>query len=195
VSFVQVKCQVSSFNAQNCSMTAWAFSTLRHYHPALFDALLEQLAGQLAGQLSGGVEPQNIANSLWAFARAGHPLGVHTEPLVAAAKQLLPQMNQQELCNTAWALGVLEQLDRDTWQQFCSCLGNVQGWSAGMASVLLHTYSVHTHMLQRLKDHQTQCYQMLFRGAVVDRRRTQNAAAADLQALPLRVCTKPSMLS
>jgi hypothetical protein len=113
-------------------MTAWAFSTLRHCHPALFDALLEQLAGQL----SGGVEPQNIANSLWAFARVGHPLGVHTEPLVAAAKQLLPQMNQQELCNTAWALGVLGQLDRDTWQQFCTCLGNVQGvWRACCLSV------------------------------------------------------------
>jgi hypothetical protein len=115
--------QVSAFNAQNCSMSAWAFATLRHYHPALFDALLEQLAAQLPA----GVEPQNIANSLWAFARAGHPLGVHTEPLVAAAKALLPQMNQQELCNTAWALGVLGQLDRDTWQQFCNCLGNVQG--------------------------------------------------------------------
>lgn len=137
----QVARQVSAFNAQNCSMSAWAFATLRHYHPALFDALLEQLAAQLPA----GVEPQNIANSLWAFARAGHPLGVHTEPLVAAAKALLPQMNQQELCNTAWALGVLGQLDRDTWQQFCNCLGNVQGLTpegvhqAFHAQLMLHS--------------------------------------------------------
>lgn len=119
---MQVARQVGSFNAQNCSMTAWAFSTLRHYHPALFDVLLEQLAAQL-----DDVEPQNVANCLWAYARVGHPLGKHTEALVAAAKRLLPQMNQQELCNTAWALGVLGQLSVDTWQQFCACAGSVQG--------------------------------------------------------------------
>lgn len=48
-------------------------------------------------------------------------------PLVAAAKRLMPKMNQQELCNTAWALGVLGHLDKDTWQEFCSCIINTQG--------------------------------------------------------------------
>eukprot|EP00882_Tetradesmus_deserticola_P033588 GHRQ01038380.1.p2 GENE.GHRQ01038380.1~~GHRQ01038380.1.p2 ORF type:complete len:148 (+),score=54.70 GHRQ01038380.1:2-445(+) len=119
----QVRRQVSSFNAQNCSMTAWAFSTLRHYDAALFEALLQQLAGQLPGN----VEPRNISNSLWALARMGHPLGAHAEPLAAAARQLLPRMSQQELCNTVWALGVLGQLDWDTWQQFCACLGKLPG--------------------------------------------------------------------
>ena len=47
--------------------------------------------------------------------------------LVAAATRLMPRMNQQELCNTAWALGVLGQLDKDTWQEFCDCVVNAQG--------------------------------------------------------------------
>lgn len=119
---LQVAKLAGTFNAQNCSVTAWAFSTLRHYHPELFNILLEQLASQLSD-----VEPQNIANFLWAFARVGHPLGRHTEALVSAAKQLLPQMNQQELCNTVWALGVLGHLDVQTWEQFCQCASNVQG--------------------------------------------------------------------
>lgn len=51
------------------------------------------------------------------------PAGV----LVSAAKRLMPGMNQQELCNTAWALGVLGQLDKDTWQEFCDCVVNAQG--------------------------------------------------------------------
>lgn len=49
--------------------------------------------------------------------------------LVAAAKRLMPHMNQQELCNTVWALGVLGQLDKDTWEEFCSCIVNTQGAS------------------------------------------------------------------
>lgn len=48
-------------------------------------------------------------------------------PLVSAAKRLMPNMNQQELCNTAWALGVLGQLDRDTWEEFCNCVIDTQG--------------------------------------------------------------------
>ena len=39
----------------------------------------------------------------------------------------MPQMNQQELCNTAWALGVLGQLDKDTWEEFCACVVNTHG--------------------------------------------------------------------
>jgi hypothetical protein len=39
----------------------------------------------------------------------------------------MSRMNQQELCNTAWALGVLGQLDKDTWQEFCDCVVNMQG--------------------------------------------------------------------
>ena len=56
--------------------------------------------------------------------------------LVSAAKRLMPRMNQQELCNTAWALGVLGQLDKDTWQEFCDCVVNTQGTA--------HCAGVHT---------------------------------------------------
>lgn len=48
---------------------------------------------------------------------------------MAAAKRLMPHMNQQELCNTVWALGVLGQLDKDTWEEFCGCIVNTQGGS------------------------------------------------------------------
>jgi hypothetical protein len=36
-------------------------------------------------------------------------------------------MNQQELCNTVWALGVLGQLDKGTWEEFCGCIVHTQG--------------------------------------------------------------------
>lgn len=133
-------------------MTAWAFSTLRHYHPELFTALLEQLAAQL-----DSVEPQNVANSLWAFARVGHPLGDHNDALVSAAKRLLPRMNQQELCNTVWALGVLGQLDTHTWEQFCHCAGNVQGGLAGLPSCYLYAYWNDTAFCQGTCTHVAYC--------------------------------------
>lgn len=47
--------------------------------------------------------------------------------LVAAARRLMPAMPQQELCNTVWALGVLELLDREVWEDFCNCLAHTQG--------------------------------------------------------------------
>eukprot|EP00775_Hariotina_reticulata_P012456 gene12456-12592_t len=133
----QVMRGVSDFNAQNCSVSAWAFSTLRHYHPRLFDALLQQLAGQVQG-----VEPQNVANFLPAWFTYMSIPGT----LVAAAQQLMPQMNQQELCNTAWALGVLGQLDANTWKYFCQCVGKVHGVTpeglhqAFHAQLMLHSH-------------------------------------------------------
>jgi hypothetical protein len=57
---------------------------------------------------------------------------ITAEALVGAAKRLMPQMNQQELCNTVWALGVLGQLDGSTWEQFCQCVGKVQGESSSL---------------------------------------------------------------
>lgn len=43
-------------------------------------------------------------------------------PLVRAALALLPRMNQQELCNSFWALAVLQQLDVDSFGAFCDHL-------------------------------------------------------------------------
>lgn len=70
---VQVLQQANNFSAINCSNTMWAFASLRHYSPALFAALLERMTDHL-----DEVEPQNVANSLYALARVNHPLGNHT---------------------------------------------------------------------------------------------------------------------
>jgi hypothetical protein len=63
---------IDTLNVQNCSVTAWAFATLRHDDDALFEALLERVAANIAF-----CEPQNVANTLWAYARLGRPLGRH----------------------------------------------------------------------------------------------------------------------
>lgn len=62
----------NNFSAINCSNTLWAFASLRHYSPPLFTALLERLGCHLEE-----VEPQNVANALYALARVSHPLGDH----------------------------------------------------------------------------------------------------------------------
>ncbi|GLC35079.1 hypothetical protein PLESTM_000277200 [Pleodorina starrii] len=106
------------FNAQNCSVTLWACATLRHHDEALFDALLERLVAEV-----DGCEPQNIANALWAVARMGHPLDrERAAPLVRHATRLLGRMNQQELCNTMWAVACLDLMDEVLFAAFCGCL-------------------------------------------------------------------------
>lgn len=69
----QVLQQVEGFSAINCSNTLWACATLRYYHQGLFEALLERMTAHL-----DEVEPQNVANCLYAFARVNHSLGRHT---------------------------------------------------------------------------------------------------------------------
>lgn len=123
----QVESQASSFTARQLSMTAWAFASARHHDDALYAALLEQLACMAA---AGGCDPEAVSTGLWAAARMGCALGGAQERLVEAARQLMPRMNTQELSNTVWALGVLEQLDADTWACYCECLDSLQGESA-----------------------------------------------------------------
>ncbi|EFJ51245.1 hypothetical protein VOLCADRAFT_87862 [Volvox carteri f. nagariensis] len=107
-----------SFNAQNCSVTLWACATLRHHDDELFNALLERLVAEV-----DTCEPQNVANALWAVARMGHPLPrERAAPLVCHASRLLGRMNQQELCNTMWAVACLDLMDEILFATFCSCL-------------------------------------------------------------------------
>ncbi|GIL60034.1 hypothetical protein Vafri_14651 [Volvox africanus] len=108
----------SSFNAQNCSVTLWACATLRHHDDVLFDTLLERLVAEV-----DSCEPQNIANALWAVARMGYPLSrERAAPLVCHASHLLGRMNQQELCNTMWAVACLDLMDDVLFAAFCGCL-------------------------------------------------------------------------
>ncbi|GLI70705.1 hypothetical protein VaNZ11_015649 [Volvox africanus] len=108
----------SSFNAQNCSVTLWACATLRHHDDVLFGTLLERLVAEV-----DSCEPQNIANALWAVARMGYPLSRElAAPLVCHASRLLGRMNQQELCNTMWAVACLDLMDDVLFTTFCGCL-------------------------------------------------------------------------
>ncbi|GIL82487.1 hypothetical protein Vretifemale_11309 [Volvox reticuliferus] len=107
-----------SFNAQNCSVTLWACATLRHHDDVLFDKLLERLVAEV-----DSCEPQNVANALWAVARMGYSLSrERAAPLVCHASRLLGRMNQQELCNTMWAVACLDLMDDVLFTAFCGCL-------------------------------------------------------------------------
>lgn len=103
-------------------MTLWAFSNVRHHCPEMYDALLRRLAADM-----GSCEPQNIANALLACARTGHELGPHSMQLAQAGLNMMPKMNQQELCNSAWALAVLGLMDMPAFGHFCLCLQRAQG--------------------------------------------------------------------
>jgi hypothetical protein len=76
---------IDTLNVQNCSVTAWAFATLRHDDDELFEALLERVAANIAF-----CEPQNVANTLWAYARLGRPLGRHAAAFKVGAWSCSP---------------------------------------------------------------------------------------------------------
>lgn len=77
--------QVNNFSAINCSNTLWAFASLRHYSAPLFEALMTRLVEQHLDE----VEPQNVANALYALARVNHPLGAQTGRLLVGCAVLL----------------------------------------------------------------------------------------------------------
>lgn len=121
----QLQRSASSLNPQHCSVAAWSFATLRHHDQPLFESLLELVAAELQRADAAAVQPQTVANLLWAAARVGQPLGHSSKVFVRAALRLLPKMPQQELCNTFWALGALQLLDWTTFEQFSRQLGRL----------------------------------------------------------------------
>ena len=53
-----------------------------------------------------GFNPQELANTAWAFARAGRSVAKLFMALARAADRRVGGFNAQELANTAWALAV-----------------------------------------------------------------------------------------
>jgi len=56
----------------------------------------------------GEFKPQNLANTAWAFATAGHSSPRLFEAVAAAAVPRLGGFKPQELANTAWAFAVAD---------------------------------------------------------------------------------------
>ncbi|KAG2432187.1 hypothetical protein HXX76_009107 [Chlamydomonas incerta] len=140
-----------AFNAQNCSVTLWAAASLRHYDEALFDAMLRRLVaalGEGGGAEADGCEPQNIANALWAVARMGHPLPAEAAaPLLRHVVGLMPRMSQQELCNSMWAVAVMDRMDEQLWAAFCDCLTRLPDISPeGMHQAYHAQLMFHSHL-------------------------------------------------
>eukprot|EP00198_Chlamydomonas_reinhardtii_P009467 XP_001698804.1 predicted protein of CLR family [Chlamydomonas reinhardtii] len=139
-----------AFNAQNCSVTLWAAASLRHYDQALFDAMLRRLVAALeeGGAEADGCEPQNVANALWAVARMGHSLPAEAAaPLLRHVVALMPRMSQQELCNSMWAVAVMDRMDEGLWAAFCACLTRLPDISPeGMHQAYHAQLMFHSHL-------------------------------------------------
>ncbi len=58
----------------------------------------------------------------------GHPLRPELAgALVEQSVRLLPRMSQQELCNTMWALAVMDLMDESLFATFCDTLAGHLG--------------------------------------------------------------------
>ena len=88
------------FNAQDLSITVWAFATAGLRAPALFEAL----SAEAVRRGLGGFKEQHLSNTAWAFAKSGHEAPALFEAISAeAARRGLRSFKEQELSNTAWA--------------------------------------------------------------------------------------------
>ncbi len=53
----------------------------------------------------------------------GHALPAEAAaPLLRHVVALMPRMSQQELCNSMWAVAVMDRMDEQLWAAFCVCL-------------------------------------------------------------------------
>ena len=88
---------VARFNAQAFANLVWAYATVKHDHPQMFD-VIEHAAIQCFDQF----DPQNLANFAWAYATVES-----LAPVVRCfAQALLPRLDDfiaEGLSSTAWA--------------------------------------------------------------------------------------------
>ena len=56
----------------------------------------------------GGFTTQALANTAWAFAKAGH-VDEALFAMLAGAEQFIGEYNAQELANSAWAFATMDQ--------------------------------------------------------------------------------------
>eukprot|EP00929_Paragymnodinium_shiwhaense_P014162 TRINITY_DN122043_c0_g1_i1.p1 TRINITY_DN122043_c0_g1~~TRINITY_DN122043_c0_g1_i1.p1 ORF type:complete len:971 (+),score=208.63 TRINITY_DN122043_c0_g1_i1:155-3067(+) len=93
------------FKVQCLSTVAWAFATLRQRNSALFGSLARELVQRVSD-----MKPQEISNTLWAFAKsqAGRGACQHQELFLALGQAALAgdyisNFKSQELSNSVWA--------------------------------------------------------------------------------------------
>ena len=94
--------RLGEFNSQNLCNTAWAFATVGHASPALFDGVAKVAVGRL-----GEFNTQDLSNTAWAFARVGHASPALFDGVARAAVGRLGEFNSQNLSNTAWAFATV----------------------------------------------------------------------------------------
>ena len=86
------------FNAQAFANLVWAYATVKHDHPQMFD-VIEHAAIQCFDQF----DPQNLANFAWAYATVER---ASPQLFGALAQALLPRLDDfiaEGLSSTAWA--------------------------------------------------------------------------------------------
>jgi hypothetical protein len=80
---------------------AWAFATLKHEAPLLFDDIANAAQGRISE-----FNPQDLSNTAWAFATLKHEAPLLFDDIANAAQGRIDEFNPQDLSNTAWAFAV-----------------------------------------------------------------------------------------
>jgi very-short-patch-repair endonuclease len=108
-------------NNLNLVTMVWSLATAEYSHPELFKHVAQELVRSTpSGIRMNSFSSQNIANALWAFAKArvlDREFLAHSKTVVM---RLAPRMNAQEISNSVWALATFSVED----QELFSTLGN-----------------------------------------------------------------------
>jgi len=94
----------SEFKAQCLSTIAWSFATAKRRNASVFESIAEELIVHVAE-----VKPQEIANSLWAYAKSRCCHGPLFQALgdAAIANSMIWNFKPQELSNSIWAFATV----------------------------------------------------------------------------------------
>mmetsp|Transcript_6062 Transcript_6062/g.14985 ORF Transcript_6062/g.14985 Transcript_6062/m.14985 type:complete len:783 (-) Transcript_6062:74-2422(-) len=98
------------FKVQCLATIAWAFATMRQRNAPLFSSLAKELAAR-----AEDMKPQEISNTLWAYAKAGagqggrcqHSALFYALGHAALSGKFLLQFKAQELSNMVWAFATI----------------------------------------------------------------------------------------
>ena len=90
------------------------------------ESLMAALARSMERRL-GDCNPQELANTAWAFAKAGHPDPALFTAVAGAAERRLGSFNAQELTNTAWAFATAGQTNEQLFVELAQAVGQRLG--------------------------------------------------------------------
>jgi len=98
----QTRDQVHTFGAQEMSNTAHAMAKL-DLRDAAWECLWKELEEAALARSLSEFAPQNLSNTAWAFATAGHAAPALFDAIGREAAGRVRELKPQELANTAWA--------------------------------------------------------------------------------------------